>query len=204
MKDDLKLARGFWEWFSKIADKLSENLENPAILSELDQRILALKSGRLSWEVGPGTEQENLLVISPSGDEQLLEFTKRIVECAPVIQGWEFWPAKPPKKSWCGEFEFQIEAGEFVRVEAANWEYVLFKFKDKTFDILIKQIGLTPVEEYYALCAAEIALDGYLGERVRLETIKEVEVVVEFDEAIRGKVNCFPVLADHLKAIWNR
>ena len=106
MEDALKLAPAFWEWFSKIVDKLSENLKNHDILRELDQRILALKSGRLSWEVGPGTEQENLLVISPSGDEQLLEFTKRFVEFAPGIQGWEFWPAKLPKKSWSGQFEF--------------------------------------------------------------------------------------------------
>lgn len=204
MIDDPILARGFWEWFSKIADELSENLENPEILRNLDQRMLTLQSGRLSWEIGPGTEQENFLVISPSGDKQLLEFTKRIVKFAPRIQGWEFWPAKPPKKNWSGQLELETETGDFVRVEAASWEYILFRYKDGTFDILIKQSGLPAVAEDYALIAAEIALDGYLGESIRLEAIKGIEVVAEFDQATTGKASRLPVLPDHLKTIRNR
>lgn len=58
-----KEVRAFWEWFSSVAGDFASNLDNGAILRELDRRVESF--GEVTWEVGPGLKKPNALVISP-------------------------------------------------------------------------------------------------------------------------------------------
>lgn len=91
MDEDARVAE-FWSWFQGVAASLAAPIENTSLLEELDARVNNLDS-RLSWEIGPGSCEPFQLVISPNLDRDLRQKTREIISRAPVIEGWEFYPA---------------------------------------------------------------------------------------------------------------
>jgi hypothetical protein len=118
----------FWKWFSANAEEIAKAAlaadrgdVAATTIQELDERIGRL--GPFSWEIGPGEHQPNAFVISPSGDHKQLSSTRAIVSTAPTVQGWQFYPAKPPRQ-W--DYSFRLHSGtSSYDLNAANWRYVL-------------------------------------------------------------------------------
>ncbi len=169
----------FWNWFEANSKELqSDNISNKMI-DELNGKVLNL--GDFSWEVREGINKQNLFIVSPGGDPQLLLKTKEIIELAPQsLPEWEFLDCKPPK-DW--DYQLSIdESGVKKMVDASNWEYVLFRFQDNSFDIVIKTSGLrfSNFDEKYNI--VDTVLESILGERLSLSLIKNVEIVDEFNE----------------------
>lgn len=54
--------------------------------------------------------------------------------------------------------------GEEVEINASSWSYVLLKYNDGMFGVIIKA-DLTGLTNKERLTAAEILLDGVLGEK---------------------------------------
>jgi hypothetical protein len=188
----------FWTWFEEVAADLGANLGNDMLLSELDDRVATL--GDVSWEVGPGADERYSFVITPDGSKELLGLCDRIVSLAPEVSQWEFHSARPPRE-WDMRFTLGREAGRILDVDARTWRYVLFKFADGAFDIIVEQPNLGTADEQDRYAAAVMLIDGILGERRRLQLINEVEpvVVLAAEEAERAsKVN---VLAKHLASL---
>src|SRR6185437_13020487 len=117
----------FWTWFSKIASSLSADIQNPSLLEELDSRLAHLNS-KLSWEIGPGSSEPWQLIISPNLDTGLRQTAMDIISHAPVLEGWEFYPARRPKE-W--DYKFCIERtgreAELIELDAAGWGFVLLE-----------------------------------------------------------------------------
>lgn len=190
--------QSFWEWFETIAANLGRDLENQALLTELDRRVSDL--GDVSWEVGPGQEEENALVITPDGARQQLPTTRRIVARAPRIPGWEFHWARPPR-TWTLEFSIDSEQAGRIQVDARSWRYVLLRFPDHTFDVVLEQGNLKDVSERDRYTAAVVLLDGILGELKRLELIGGIEPVAVLPEEQTSKANPIEVLSKHLESL---
>jgi hypothetical protein len=169
-------ADEFWAWFAPIADDLAESFDAPTILEELDRRIMDL--GNYAWEIGPGLREENALVISPGGDRNLLTATREIVAQAPAIEGWEFHPAKPPKR-WNLVFDMDTGNESQMRIDASKWRCALRRDEEGDLEVVIEAPNLADLDEEHRRWAGEIVLDGILGEETRLETIDRVEVVVD-------------------------
>ena len=80
----------FWEWFAIYAPKLAAN--DPEIVKEVDRRVSLL--GEITWKIEPG-ESDRLAFILSAGESERISVTRRIVELAPTIAGWEFASTEP-------------------------------------------------------------------------------------------------------------
>lgn len=188
----------FWQWFETIAADLGKDFDDPALLGELDRRVSEL--GDVSWEIGPGLVEECALVITPDGSKDQLATSRSIVESAPQIRGWEFHWAKPPKR-WEKQFEIESDRGGVIPVDARSWRYVLFRFPDGTFDVILEQSNLAAASEGDRYTAAVVLLDGILGELRRLELIGGIEAVAALPKEQEAKASPIDVLSKHLESL---
>lgn len=161
----------FWSWFLKYQDQFGENFENQKLIEELDEKVLDL--GNFVWEIGPGTEKQNMLVISPGGDVEKLKDTEELVSLAPNCSDWEFYSSKPPKK-WNLIFEFYSVDEEIVFIDGNAWEYYCTSDQNGKLNIIIKYEITSNLEEVDLMYATEILLDGIIGEKLRIENISEI------------------------------
>lgn len=190
----------FWDWFSANCQKIRADFDNTELLEALDTWVSQL--GNFSWEIGPGKMAENALVISPNGNKDLLQDTKWIIECAKNCEGWEFYYAKPPRENW-RNFTFVLGTDEMamIRMDASQWEYALLDYEDRIFAIVLKAPALRQLDEQRKLIAAEVLLDGILGEETRIKTICRIDVVDEFDEQDQENVCNISGLFSHIEAL---
>jgi len=191
--------KNFWEWFLAHCNDFGEKFENEKLINELDERILNL--GDFVWEIGPGVEHSHMLVISPGGDPELLKKTKEIISYSISCEGWEFYYSKPPKE-WNLLFIFQKDNGEEIEIDGGHWKYTLLKFDDGMFKVIFKASGLSTLSTDERLTAAEIILDGILGEEFRILRIGEIGVVDEFEDQCNS--NDISSLEKDLKQLTDR
>jgi hypothetical protein len=81
--------RDFWTWFSQIAHRLADRLDNPAIYNQLDRALRREVGDDLSWELGPWEGGMCYLAISPQGDRSLVGKAGAFVARAPDVPGWK-------------------------------------------------------------------------------------------------------------------
>jgi len=174
--------KAFWNWFSCHQKELGEDNVAPDIIAELEEQLFLIK--RLDWEIGPGSRTSHQFALSPQGDLQLLEFTTKIIELAPRIEDWEFFAAKPPK-SWNLIFELLVE-GAPHSVDGKLWEFVAYKFKDGTYDLVFKPNSSNELSEEYLYWASTIIIDGEIGEERRMRKVGKVEIVATWDNKSAG------------------
>ena len=194
MENHIKEIHRFWSWFAKNEKLLAPKLITDNLIDVLDKKILSL--GDFSWEIRRGEEKENMLIISPGRNLALLAATKNIIELAPDMTFWEFQYFKPAK-DW--KFRFSIDNGDVKRMlDASDWEYVLLKFPDGTYDIILKAESLNPLPKDYQEDAVEIVLESSIGEKLRLELIKDIEIVNEIPNEYGGKKTSIKFLKDQI------
>lgn len=129
------------------------------------------------WEIGPGSEADWFLAISPDGDERALPLIQAIVSAAPPVDGWEFLPHRP-KKSWDLRFEIEGDSGP-IDIDARTWSFVAYRYPDGLHDLVVSvgdEAKLAPGDRELAV---RIAVEGQLGEQALLTKINELEAVVE-------------------------
>ena len=195
MPSDLEI-QAFWAWFAGSAARLAAELEDRALLAELDARVSAL--GEVAWEVGPGEGDLLSLVISPDGVRDRLPATRHIIAHAPAIPGWELHPARPPK-TWDLRFAIEHADGAVAHFDARPWRYALHRFPDWSFDLVVEQ-PYVPADEVSELAAA-IVVDGVLGEAARLELIADIEPVHALPPALVKKATPIVHLGDHIRSL---
>lgn len=169
-------ARDFWIYFSSIEEFLRGNFNHDSVVPALNEKISQLG---FAWEVGPGRSKKYMLCISPSGSREKLQFTKKFVSYAPAYKEWEIHHAKQIK-----DWSFRVELHSPERsVDFQRWEYLLYKFPDGVYDVLLKPdpSDQSGDERYCAL--ANILLDSEIGEEKRILLIDCIEIVREWDEA---------------------
>ena len=69
-----------------------------------------------------------------------------------------------------------------VEIDGKLWEFVLYKFKDGTYDLLFKPDAAQALSDEYLDYAGTIIVDGELGEERRMELVGDIEVVKAWDE----------------------
>lgn len=139
-----------------------------------------------------------MFVISPDGEPELLPVAEKIVAMAPEVPGWEILAARPARPI----SEFSIESdGRTIQVDPKRWRYVLYKFSDGVFDIVLAQDGLEGVSEAERYAAAFIFLDGALGEARRMHLIRDVEVAAMLSPEQVSKASAAEHLAAHMTSL---
>lgn len=190
-----KETKHFWDWVTDNIEKLTPDNITDEYIELLDSEIKKL--GDFSWEIGFDERvNKNFLTISPEGDPELLVESKFIVDQAPNIKEWIFYSAKPPKQ-WKLIFDLVIE-NENVKINANKWQYVLYKYPDNVYDLVIKvPLSYKPYEEYFYEIG-NIAVTGEFGEAFVIEYINDIDLVYEFNEKEHGKEKDFNHLKEEL------
>jgi hypothetical protein len=190
--------QSFWAWFASQSDELAHDFTNRQLLEELDRLMSAI--GDICWELGPGTEAECALTLTPDGDPEWLGVTLRAVSMAPECAGWEFHAARQ-KKQWTSPqftIESKFKGGKVINVDARPWRYALLRYLDGKFEIILEQGNLADVSDDDRYSAAVLLLDGLLGEAVRLLAIVGIETTDALDDEFAENANSIEHLADHL------
>src|SRR5687768_11261135 len=104
----------FWNWFKTNCINLHSDKYPSNVFDELDRRIADFG---LSWEIGPGISEGNLLTISINGRRELLDSAKAFITKAPSLNEWEFDILKRPKENW---IILEIP-DENIEISAINW-----------------------------------------------------------------------------------
>ena len=190
----------FWKRFVELVDRIGDRFENRRIVDEIDR--LVCEFGNITWEFGPGFHDENAraFVLSPSGDPDLLPVTREIVAAAPDCPGWEFHPAKPVKR-WDRIILIENRDGTTAAVDVSNARYVLLRHPDGMFTVLIADQQLSELPAEQQRTAAEILLDGELGEDLRMTAICEVDVQRELDNHNASAVTAIEHIREHVLSL---
>lgn len=98
----------------------------------------------------------------------MLEKAKKIISHTRSYNHWEFYYAKQPKQ-WELKFSFIGIDGREIFIDASTWEYVLLKYPDRMFDIIIEAPDIESLSDDDKIIAAEILLDGILGKKFELK-----------------------------------
>lgn len=139
--------------------RISADPEDDVVLEELDREVMGL--GCPAWEIGPGSEAEWFLALSPDGDQQAFSLTQEIVSRAPSVPDWEFVPHRP-KKSWDLRFEVEGESGP-IDIDARHWRFVAYRYPDGVYDLVVSvgdDAELGPSDRELAV---RIAVEGQFG-----------------------------------------
>lgn len=175
----LDQVSAFWRWFADARTAPDDDPTTDLAVAELDRRLAAI--GCTEWEIGPGRNATWFLAISPGGDPERLDFTRETVRMAPEVPRWEFLSWRP-RKEWNGKFEF-LGGSDPIRIDTSSWRFVAYRFPDGWHDILILMgRAETVLSESERAVAARIAVEGQLGERALLATVRDIEVVDAWSE----------------------
>jgi hypothetical protein len=183
----------FWNWFKTNSRDLHSDKYPNDSFRELDKRVYDMG---LYWEVGPGIEKENLLIISVSGRRELLDKARSLFANAPILDNWEFDILKKPKTNWD---KLEIP-NDNINISAANWTYVLLKYKDGKKEILIKADTLSDFEKDKRIELAEIVLTNLIGEEKMMNEFDYLDVLeIEDSTYDTQDIKALSKHLDHIK-----
>lgn len=188
----------FWNWFLENKNSMETLNHNHPFINEIDTQINSL--GNFVWETGPGKKKSMAFTISPNGDPNLLEEAKNIISFAPKLDNWEFHYFKQVK-DWDNYFDVIIKDKKH-RIDISKWQYVLYQYDDNTLDIVIKPDPFLKDyhEDIYGI--SEMILDSLVGEKIRIEKIKDLEVVKKFEPDIERNKSNIVNLRSHIQKIY--
>ncbi|MCA9610170.1 MAG: hypothetical protein KC619_31455 [Myxococcales bacterium] len=176
----------FWKWFEEhlleIEDWLDFDAARPGspIPRMIGESLSEMHAG-LRWEIGPSLNgDERFFAVSPGRREGLLPACKRIVEAAPVIPGWSFLPAKPPK-AWGQRLVVRASGREHQFDFSDGWRYRASVSGSERIDVHVwppaNVVGSAPLE--VVLGAVELALECQMGELFLVERVGAIDVDVQ-------------------------
>jgi hypothetical protein len=196
---DYAKMREFWEWFTKSVTEIEDVFADRAFLDALDEKVQGLNI--VSWEIGPGLKAagNRSLVLSPGGDRKLMELTTAMIDTAPDLAGWEFYAAKPPK-AWDRRFSVSDEKGNEFEIDAADWSYCLLKHEEG-FEIIIRAPNMEEAPLEIQQTAAEVLIEGEIGEAARVKHVDYITVVKDFEKELENKASPIRALRDHLSQL---
>jgi len=160
----------FWSWFSANHREIAEAYDcgDSERLERLFTNRLPETTAALNWEMGPYHHPSYTLVLSPTVGENL-PLTRRMVSEAPVIPGWHFLPAKPPKDLLQLQFELP-----HASVCADDWRYVLLAYPDGFMELDILIPANAPFSDSQDRLICELLVESLIGEEARLEHIGRI------------------------------
>ncbi|MBL4862392.1 MAG: hypothetical protein JKY09_05175 [Crocinitomicaceae bacterium] len=171
---------GLWSWFYKNEQKIRDCVEQESapfrdyIVQNLDDLILDL--GMFSWAIGEGVHKKWSLTISPNGDKDLLEKSRRIIAGAPELVAWEFYFSKPAKE-WDRKFVVYDDMMTEQQINASDWKYVSTQKGDGMIDLILEAENIGHLDVDTANTAADLVVLNEIGEENKIVRISSVSIV---------------------------
>lgn len=190
--------QAFWNWFveneAALLVAIEEESETNHFVGSLDNLILDI--GKFSWEIGPSNNGRWSLIISPNGDKDLLHTSQKIMGNSPQLNKWDFHHSKPPKQ-WEKQFTVYDDLMNIHEIDASNWNYVALKYDDQMVDLIVEANNIPHLDKSTAKTAADILVEGELGEESKINKIATIEVVPVLDLELQSKKATISYLKDH-------
>jgi hypothetical protein len=191
----------FWDWFCECRPDLERMLDGGDIHGSeqsIGAAIEDVSSGRLGWELGPGSSQEYMFALTLNGNIDNSRVSKAIVELSPKdIPNWEFHFARPPKV-WDFTFSMTNKQHRSVEIDAKNWSYALTGYGGgEFFDVTVVAHGMEEMDDVARQQAAGIAIQGSIGEVAFLRKIGRI-CVLESATGLEDRLSAFCHFAEHL------
>ena len=176
--------RSFWTWFAANAENLTALHANRDFVAMADQvnRELDNVEPQLAWEIGPGKNQPNLLIISAEGNAKLRPLAEMMIKLAPQLEGWEFYSSRPARPA--PSVVRLPESGQAF--DTAGWVFLPVEHPETgRLDLVIVDDELADSDRERALKAVSIYLDQVLGEDIVETWIGKFRI--ESHDAVPGK-----------------
>lgn len=191
----------FWTWFKESSVDLLKEPVDEWLINCLDEKMLMFHG--VTWEVGP-TYPPNLkyFAVSPNLRLDLVPLCQSIVNCAPAIESWRFYLYRQPKVDWIGKFSLLLESGRLLHIDVSNWQFLIYQYDDKKFEIDIYNIE----SSYFSFGSAifeeicELALLHILGEEIFMKYLLKFE---PFKEGLATSSLNFVELSDFFRNTYN-
>ena len=197
MAADPAAVASFWTWFQLNAGLFGAEFENRVLLEKLDRKIADL--GPWGWEVGPGVKDPTarLLAFSP-GTLEFLADTRKVVDLAPTLGGWEFHAARPPRP-WSRRIEVSGRGPVPMSLDVGSWEYVLRTYADGRFGLVLLAPEIAQQSDDAQEEIVRTILDAEIGEERRLRSIRGHEIVYRFEPGLEGIP--VPAMGEHFEQL---
>jgi hypothetical protein len=168
----------FWSWWraqggQETAQAIAEG-DSARMIGLLTGRLHAIDSGR-AWELGPGTESEHILVVSPEGDPALRGVARRWRRAAPdVDKVWAYADSRPPASDPAGIILTVAD----TEIDVAS-ALALARVSGAHLDVAVFHPAFVAMSDQERRLATFLLLDTVLGE-VGVETwIGTIDVAAE-------------------------
>jgi hypothetical protein len=172
----------FWSTFTDRAEDISaafcgkKQWDLPAWMSENLARI----DPRLMWEFGPGIADGHRLVITPEIHRELRPLVSRILERAPQLQDWTFFPYRLADSIDACRIMVEGRTGRPQHLERARVDIGELNRVDLTF-ALPSSLG---VDADLGRDQAFVSTETLLGEEVLDKWIGDIDVQPIDDESL--------------------
>jgi hypothetical protein len=175
---EIEAIRRFWAWWQTEGNEQTAlaiaDQDPQRMVATLSKQVKAINDG-LAWELGPGTENTHVLVVSSEGDPQLRGVARRWRRAAPVPDGlWEYSDTRLPVAEPAG---VTLTLGE-INIDLASataWARV----SGADLDLVVYHPAFAALEEQERRLAALLLLQTVLGESAVETWLGSVETAVE-------------------------
>ncbi|MGA8847200.1 MAG: DUF695 domain-containing protein [Nocardioides sp.] len=195
--DPLARVRAFWAWWGAEGAALCAAAIARGgaddIVDEMNAQVAGLQEG-LSWELGPGTEAQHVLVVSPEGDPALRALARRWLRAAPDRSPtWEYADSRQPIdlagiSLSLGDEELPLDQ---IRVATSR--------EGNRLSVVLHHPALAGLPHQGLQQVAVLALDAALGENDVETWVGSIDVSAEAPESTDA-----PLLLAELSAVVQR
>lgn len=169
----------FWSWFKE--NEAEFRGDNPELLVE-QMNNLVLDFGIFKWEIAQTEDQHYYLLISPNNDAARLKISQAIIEAAPRLKHWYFYPSYPPKEDWDYTFEMYDSFMLKQKYSASNWYFLLFEAVDRdAFELDIRARNLSLLDDDDQLMAVNLVVRNLIGEATKIKYLDQINFVDDFE-----------------------
>ncbi len=181
LKEKIKL---FWEWFVEneilMKDVVNDDLHDDRdfLINAMDNHVLDF--GMFTWEIGQESNDLFFFTISPNGNSELLQMSKKIMTKAPGLNTWKFNYAKPAK-NWNFQFNVFDDYANEHNIDASEWKFILLPYPGNKVKLIIEAKNIANVDDNTKDSAGNYVLTHTLGEECKINNIAAFEIVSAFE-----------------------
>jgi len=188
MKDKIE---NFWQWFVSHEDKIVGCLEDNGsphrdfVIEHLNNYILSM--GMFKWDIGEGNDKAWFLTISPNGDPELLEISKRIIAEAPENLDWEYHFAQQAK-TWDYTLSVYDYNMDEQQVDVSEWKFIFKKAPNGQFNITFYADNISHIDEDTRSILSDLVLINEVGEETKISAVSTVQII-DGETDTTGQIN---------------
>jgi hypothetical protein len=175
---EIEAIARFWSWWNSGGAEQTAlaivDQEPERMVAALSKQIKAINPG-LAWELGPGSENAHVLVVSAEGDPELRGVARRWRRAAPAADGlWEYSDSRLPSAN-PADVTLRLGETDVDVASATAWARVV----GADLNVAVYHPAFVGLAEPERRLATRLLLDTVLGESAVETWIGGIETATE-------------------------